>query len=74
MRQLAARAVAFGFVALALAVLVPTAEAAPGGVIKGVVTNGTTNEPQGGVKVRLLGGTRLDDGSFEQETETTATT
>ena len=62
------------FVALAFAVLAPQAAAAPGGVIKGVVTNGTTNEPQGGVGVRLLGGTRSDDGSFEQEVDAAART
>ena len=62
------------FVALAFAVLAPPVAAAPGGVITGVVTNGTTNRPQGGVEVRLLGGTRSDDGSFEQKVDTTATT
>jgi hypothetical protein len=64
------------FVALAIAVLASPApaEAATGGVITGVVTNGTTNEPQSGVEVRLLGGTRTDDGSFEQEVATTAAT
>jgi hypothetical protein len=64
------------FVALAFAVLASPApaEAAPGGVITGVVTNGTTNEPQRGVEVRLLGGSRTDDASFEREVATNATT
>ncbi|MGH2828411.1 MAG: hypothetical protein ACRDKF_15735 [Actinomycetota bacterium] len=66
--------IALVFVGLALAVFAPSVGAAPGGVIRGVVTNGTTNEPQSGVDVRLLGGTRSDDGSFEQEVETTTTT
>ena len=37
------------------------------GSISGVVTNGTTNEPQPGVEIRLLGGLRDDDGNFSQE-------
>jgi hypothetical protein len=37
------------------------------GSISGVVTNGTTNEPQPGVKIRLLGGLRDDEGTFSQE-------
>ena len=37
------------------------------GSISGVVTNGTTNEPQPGVAIRLLGGLRDDQGNFSQE-------
>jgi hypothetical protein len=37
------------------------------GSISGVVTNGTTNEPQPGVEIRLLGGLGDDGGNFSQE-------
>ena len=37
------------------------------GTISGVVTNGTTDEPQPDVEVRLLGGLRDDEGNFTQE-------
>jgi hypothetical protein len=59
---------------LAAAVLVPVllaptqvAAQAEGGTVSGVVTNGTTNEPQPGVEIRLLGGLRDDEGNFSQE-------
>jgi hypothetical protein len=52
-----------------LVLLAPTRAAAQteGGTISGVVTNGTTNKPQPGVEIRLLGGLRDDDGNFSQE-------
>jgi len=59
--------------AAALAVLLllaPTRIAAQSdgrGTISGVVTNGTTNEPQPDVEIRLLGGLRDDEGNFTQE-------
>jgi hypothetical protein len=58
--------------AAAVLVLVPLAPTqgaaqAEGGTISGVVTNGTTNEPQPGVEIRLLGGLRDDEGNFSQE-------
>lgn len=37
------------------------------GTIAGVVTNGTTNVPQQGVEIRLLGGLQDDEGNFSQE-------
>jgi len=37
------------------------------GTISGVVRNGTTNEPQPDVEIRLLGGLRDDEGNFTQE-------
>jgi len=37
------------------------------GAISGVVTNGTTNEPQPDVEIRLLGGLRDDEGNFTEE-------
>jgi hypothetical protein len=52
-----------------LVLLAPPRAAAQteGGTISGVVTNGTTNKPQPGVEIRLLGGLRDDDGNFSQE-------
>ncbi len=59
---------------LALAVLLlpaPTAVAQGDevGTITGTVTNGTTGEPQGGVAIRLLGGSQDDEGNFRQDVE-----
>ena len=36
------------------------------GTISGIVTNGTTSEPQPDVEIRLLGGLRDDEGNFTQ--------
>lgn len=61
------------FLAATLAVLflfAPTQLAAQTdgrGTISGVVTNGTTKEPQPDVEIRLLGGLRDDEGNFTQE-------
>ena len=49
------------------------AQQAEGGTIAGTVTNGTTNEPQRGVEIHLLGGRRDDEGNFSQETSEVAT-
>lgn len=43
------------------------------GTIAGVVTNGTTNEPQQGVEIRLLGGLQDEEGNFSQEISEVAT-
>ena len=43
------------------------------GTIAGVVTNGTTNEPQRGVEIRLLGGLQDEEGNFSQEISEVAT-
>lgn len=43
------------------------------GTITGVVTNGTTDEPQQGVEIALLGGLRDDEGNFSQEISKLAT-
>ena len=59
---------------LVLVLLAPTLVSAQteGGTISGVVTNGTTNEPQQGVEIRLLGGLRDEDGNFRQRISETA--
>jgi hypothetical protein len=44
------------------------------GTIAGVVTNGTTDDPQPGVEVRLLGGLEDEQGGFRQDVAETATT
>jgi hypothetical protein len=44
------------------------------GTIAGVVTNGTTNEPQPGVDIRLLGGLEDEQGGFRHDVAETATT
>ena len=43
------------------------------GTITGVVTNGTINEPQQGVEIRLLGGLQDEEGNFSQEISEVAT-
>jgi hypothetical protein len=57
-----------------LVLLAPTRVAAQteGGTISGVVTNGTTDEPQPGVEIRLLGGLRDEEGNFSQRISETA--
>jgi len=59
---------------LVLVLLAPTRVSAQteGGTISGVVTNGTTNEPQQDVEIRLLGGLRDEDGNFSQRISETA--
>lgn len=59
---------------LVLVLLAPTRVAAQtgGGTISGVVTNGTTNEPQPDVEIRLLGGLRDEEGTFSQRISETA--
>lgn len=73
-RRLSAR---LGVLALA-ALLLPTPTAVAQrdevGTITGTVTNGTTGEPQGGVAIRLLGGSQDDEGNFRQDVEADATT
>jgi hypothetical protein len=66
------RLLAAAFIVLVL--LAPTQVSAQteGGTISGVVTNGTTNEPQQDVEVRLLGGLRDEDGNFSQRISETA--
>jgi hypothetical protein len=52
----------------------PVAAQADGrGTIAGVVKNGTTNEPQAGVEIRLLGGREDEQGGFRQDVAETAT-
>lgn len=68
------RLVALSLSCLALSLLVPRAEAAEGGTIKGVVINGTTDRPQRGVTVTLLGGREAEEGTFVQAVDKTATT
>ena len=61
---------------LALLLVTPTQVAAlddERGTIAGVVTNGTTNEPQQGVEMRLLGGLQDEEGNFSQEISEVAT-
>lgn len=61
---------------VALFVVAPTQVAAQAdgrGTIAGVVTNGTSNEPQRGVEIRLLGGLRDEEGNFSQEISEVAT-
>jgi len=61
---------------LVLLLVTPTQVAAQDdarGTITGVVTNGTTNEPQPGVEIRLLGGLQDEEGNFSQEISEIAT-
>ena len=62
------RLLASAFLVLLLVTPVPVAAQDTGrGTIAGVVTNGTTNEPQQGVEIRLLGGLQDEEGNFSQE-------
>ncbi|MGH2698439.1 MAG: carboxypeptidase-like regulatory domain-containing protein [Actinomycetota bacterium] len=61
---------------LSLSLVAPTpvaAQTGERGSIKGVVTNGTTNEPQQGVEIRLVGGLEDAQGGFRQDVADTAT-
>ena len=69
------RVAALGLLCLVLSAPVAVEARTRGtGSITGEVTNGSTDKPQGGVEIRLLGGRETGEGSFEQTVERTVTT
>ena len=68
-RRLTALLGVLAFAALLLPAPTAVAQGDEVGTITGTVTNGTTGEPQGGVAIRLLGGSQDDEGNFRQDVE-----
>ncbi len=68
-RRLTALLGVLAFAALLLPAPTAVAQGDGVGTITGTVTNGTTGEPQGGVAIRLLGGSQDDEGNFRQDVE-----